>query len=125
MSVKLASVFFCFLYALLNVFGAAIIKFQLHGRKLSNIGEWISFLFQPFIILAFLIIFLSALVMFKALSIEQFSFVIPVSTGINFMLTVIVGYYLFKDSLNFTSFIGLALIISGIIILALNSPKNV
>jgi multidrug transporter EmrE-like cation transporter len=61
------------------------------------------------------------LVVFKALSSANFTFVIPVSTGINFILTIIVGYYVFKDPLNFISFLGFGLIISGIILLSINS----
>jgi multidrug transporter EmrE-like cation transporter len=125
MSDKFASIFFCSLYAVFNVCGASIIKYQLNGRKLSSIKEWMSFLFQFNVILAFGIIFLSAIIMFKALSSGQFSFIIPVATGINFSLTILVGYFLFKDSLNLTTFIGLGLIISGIIILAANYQRNV
>src|ERR1044071_225000 len=96
----LKAVVFCCLYALLNVAGAAIIKWKLKGRVLSSVNDWIQFLFTPHVIGAFVLIFVSALVMFKALSAANFTFVIPVSAGVNFILTVIVGYYLFKDSLN-------------------------
>jgi multidrug transporter EmrE-like cation transporter len=125
MVAKLTSIFFCFLYAAFNVSGAAIIKYQLHGRKLTNAKEWFDFLLHFNVIVAFGIIFLSALIMFKALSTGQFSFIIPVATGVNFMLTVLVGYILFKDSFTFASFIGMSFIITGIIILALYSQKNV
>ena len=125
MSEKVGSIFFCTLYAIFNVSGAAIIKYHLQGRKLGNVKEWFSFLLDFNIIIAFGIIFLSSLIMFKALSIGQFSFIIPVATGINFMLTILVGYLLFKDSLNLASIIGMFFIITGIFILALNSQKNV
>lgn len=124
MTAKLTSIFFCLIYAALNVIGAAIIKHQVNGQILGSIELWIKFLIKPSVILAFAIIFLSALVMFKALSSGQFSFIVPVSSGINFILTVMVGYFLFKDSLNFASFVGLAFIITGILILAIYSQKN-
>jgi multidrug transporter EmrE-like cation transporter len=120
----LKAVVFCCLYALLNVAGAAIIKWKLKGRVLSSINDWIQFLFTPHVIGAFVLIFVSALVMFKALSAANFTFVIPVSAGVNFILTVIVGYYLFKDSLNLISFIGFGLIISGIILLSVNNAQH-
>ena len=118
------AVLFCFLYALLNVSGAAIIKWKLKGRALSSFNEWFQFLLNVQVIGAFVIIFVSALVMFKALSTANFTFVIPVSAGINFILTIIAGYYIFRDQLNMISFIGFTLIISGIIILSLNNASH-
>jgi len=118
------AVLFCFLYALLNVSGAAIIKWKLKGRALSSFNDWFQFLLNVQVIGAFVIIFVSALVMFKALSTANFTFVIPVSAGINFILTIIAGYFIFKDQLNMASFIGFTLIISGIILLSLNNVNH-
>jgi multidrug transporter EmrE-like cation transporter len=118
------AIFFCSLYALLNVSGAAIIKWKLKGRVLSSFNDWFQFLLNVQVIGAFVIIFVSALVMFKALSTANFTFVIPVSAGINFVLTIIAGYYIFKDQLNMASFIGFALIISGIILLSINNAQH-
>lgn len=120
----LKAVFFCFLYAVLNVSGAALIKWKLKGRVLNQLSDWVGFLFDIQVMLAFVIIFGSALVMFKALSAGNFSFIIPVSVGINFILTVIIGYFLFKDKMNYLSFIGFALIVTGIFLLSLNTVKN-
>jgi multidrug transporter EmrE-like cation transporter len=115
----------CFFYALLNVTGAAIIKWNLKGRVLSTLNDWINLLLNVQVIGAFVLVFASMLVIFKALSTANFTFVIPVSAGINFILTIIVGYFVFKDHLNAFSFIGFTLIISGIIILSLNSTQHV
>lgn len=82
------------------------------------------FLIQPSVIFAFAVIFLSALVMFKALSSGAFSLVIPIATGINFIFTVAIGYYLFNDTLNLRSVIGFLLILLGILVLSSNAyPK--
>ena len=118
------AVVFCFFYALLNVSGAAIIKWKLKGRVLNSFGDWFQFLLTVQVIGAFVIIFASALVMFKALSTANFTFVIPVSAGINFILTIIAGSYIFKDQLNMASFIGFTLIISGIILLSINNAQH-
>jgi multidrug transporter EmrE-like cation transporter len=118
------AVIFCFFYAVLNVSGAALIKWKLKGRVLNELNDWIKFLLDLQVIGAFVIIFLSALVMFKALSVGHFTFVIPVSAGINFILTIIAGYFIFKDQINLVSFAGFTLIISGIIILSLNSTQH-
>lgn len=118
------AVLYCALYAMLNVSGAAIIKWNLKGKVLSTLNDWINLLLNAQVISAFALIFVSMLVIFKALSVANFTFVIPVSAGINFVLTVIAGYYIFKDHLSMVSFIGFALIISGIILLSLNSTQH-
>lgn len=118
------AVLYCALYALLNVSGVAIIKYNLKGRTLNTVNEYISVLLNIQVIAAFALIFLSMLVIFKALSTGNFTFVVPVSTGINFILTIIAGYYIFKDQLSLASFIGFTLIISGILILSLNSTQH-
>ena len=76
------------------------------------------------VIIAFFLIFASALLMFKALASAEFSFTIPVATGINFVLTIIAGYFIFKDELSFLSFIGFGLILSGIVLLSLNNMHH-
>ena len=118
------AILFCFIYALLNVSGAAIIKYNLKGKTLNALSDWLRFLFQGQIIVAFFVIFLSALVLFKALSSGNFTFIIPVAVGINFVLTVILGYFLFKDNLSIGSYFGLLMIIGGIIILSLNNSGH-
>ncbi|MEP7373116.1 MAG: hypothetical protein ABI675_06960 [Chitinophagaceae bacterium] len=118
------AVVFCCLYALLNVSGAALIKWKLKGRVLNSFMDWFHFLLNVQVIGAFVIIFASALVMFKALSTANFTFVIPVSAGVNFILTIIAGYFIFKDHLNMASFIGFTLIISGIILLSINNAQH-
>lgn len=118
------AVMLCVLYAFLNVSGAALIKWKLKGRSLAAVNDWLRLLFEPQVIAAFALIFLSMLVIFKALSLANFSFVIPVSAGVNFLLTVIAGYFIFKDQLNYVSFIGFALIISGILLLSVNNSQH-
>ena len=118
------AIIFCFFYAVLNVSGAALIKWKLKGKVLNEFSDWLNFLLNIQVIGAFALIFVSALVMFKALSTANFSFVIPVSAGINFVLTLIAGYYIFKDKINFVSYIGFTLILSGIVLLSINNARH-
>jgi len=115
------AIFYCSLYAILNVSGAALIKLRLKGYKLGSVKEWIDFLMNVQVLAAFVLIFASALIIFKALSAAEFSFAIPVATGINFALTIVAGHFLFRDKMNVISFVGFALILSGIVLLSLNS----
>ena len=114
------TIIYCTLYAILNVSGAAIIKFNLRGQVLENIRDYVGFLLNIQVIFAFILAFGSALVMFKVLSITAFTITGPIATGINFALTIIVGYFFFKDQLNLLSFIGFGLILAGIILLSMN-----
>jgi multidrug transporter EmrE-like cation transporter len=118
------AILYCALYAMLNVSGAAIIKWNLKGKVLTNLNQWMSVLLNPQVIGAFALIFVSMLVIFKALSSANFTFVIPVSAGVNFILTVVAGYYIFKDQLSLVSFIGFVLIISGILLLSINNSQH-
>ena len=119
------AVLYCALYALLNVSGAAIIKWKLKGKVLSSFNDWMNLLLNVQVIAAFALIFCSMLVIFKALSTANFTFVIPVSAGINFVLTVVAGYFIFKDHMNLVSYVGFTLIISGIILLSINNAQHV
>lgn len=67
----------------------------------------------------FAIILISALVLFKALSMAKFSLVNPVASGINFVFTLAVGYFVFSDRITWVHMIGLALILSGIVMISL------
>jgi multidrug transporter EmrE-like cation transporter len=117
-------IFFCTLYAVLNVSGAAIIKkellkFQIEGNQLNGAMDFIRFLFRIYVIMGFAIILVSALVMFKTLSLSNFSFVVPMATGVNFVLTVVLGVFIFGDRITLGQYFGLLLIIAGIITISL------
>lgn len=118
------TILYILLYAAFNVSGAALIKWQLKGKSLETLNEWLKLVLNLPFIAAFLLIVFSALAFFKALSTNSFSLIIPIATGINFILTIGVGYYLFQDRLSTLSFIGFILIISGILILSLNNQAH-
>jgi multidrug transporter EmrE-like cation transporter len=101
-----------------------MIKWQLKTKSLSSIDDWISFMVNIPFVTAFTLIVLSALALFKALSTNNFSLIIPLATGINFMFTVAVSYYLFQDRLSPFSLLGFILIITGIVVLSLNNTVH-
>ena len=110
----------CFLYAVLNVTGAALIKYQIRQHSLDKISDYIGFIVTLRVLGGFCIIFASALVMFKALSIGKFSYVIPITTVTNYVLTVFLGHFIFGDRLSLFSLAGLSLILVGIIVMSFN-----
>ena len=108
---------FSFLYAIFNVMGAAIIKNKLLLGSIQTFREFIFFLIDIKIILAMGFIFISMFFSIKALSFDKFSLVIPILTGVNFLVTLVVGYIFFKDELALTGYIGILFILIGIYLL--------
>ena len=106
---------YSFLYAVLNVSGAALVKSELQTFNLEFMKDYIMLLFRWKVITGFAVILISALVLFKALSLARFSVVNPVATGINFMFTLAVGYFVFNDRITWLHILGLTLIITGIL----------
>lgn len=111
--------FLCALYAGLNVAGSATIKSALEGRTLGSFADYFWFLLYWKTILGLSFVFMSALVVFKALSIAKMTYILPVSTGINFLLTFLIGIFIFAERQNFFSYAGAALVLAGILLMSL------
>jgi multidrug transporter EmrE-like cation transporter len=94
---------------------------QKEGRPPVSVMDYVYFLFRLRVIIALCLIFISMFIVFKALSMANFSFVGPLTNGINFMLTVLVGVMYFNDKLHFGQYLGLVLILSGILVLSLST----
>lgn len=124
-----SALIFCFFYAMFNVFGAALIKsalvtFKKEGHALNSAMDFVNFLLNLKVIIGFGVILLSALIMFKALSVQNFSYVAPLATGINFVLTVVVGVFIFGDKITLSQYIGITLILAGIIAMSLKQQAS-
>jgi multidrug transporter EmrE-like cation transporter len=117
-------ILYTLVYAAFSVSGSTLIKRQLNGKSLETLNEWFELMFNLSFVLGFLLIVFSALTFFKALSAGSFSVIIPIATGIHFILTIGVDYFLFQSKLSGLSFIGFILIISGIIVLSLNNQAH-
>ena len=111
---------FCGLYAILNVIAASIIKFKLQVFKIDNFKSFLYFFEDIRIIFAVCLIMCSMYCSMKALSIAVFSYVVPMMTAFNFILTVVIGIIVFKDHLTVTGYSGIFLILLGILILSIS-----
>jgi multidrug transporter EmrE-like cation transporter len=112
-------VLYSILYAALNVSGAALIKSELKTASLSGFREYLMFLFRIKVITGFAVVFISSLVLIKALSIAKISLVNPVATGVNFMFTLVMGYFVFSERIGLAHYFGLALILAGIVVISM------
>jgi multidrug transporter EmrE-like cation transporter len=109
----------CFMYATLNVSGTALIKNELINHGLADFKSYFQFIMNYKVMFGICLNFISMLVVMKALSMEKFSFIFPVSIGINFAMTITAGYFIFGDRLSFFSFTGLFFILAGILLMSI------
>lgn len=105
-------------YAVFNVIGATIVKTNLPKSGISSGYEFFIFLLNPVVIIALLFIFVSMFFGIKALSIGSFTAAAPYLTGINFVLTVIVGMLYFGERLNIFGYCGIVAIFFGIVMVS-------
>ena len=108
----------CLSYAILNVSGTALIKNAVVGSDLNSIRSYIYTLFELKVMTGILLNFSSMLIMMKALSLEKFTYVFPVAIGINFAITVIIGYIVFGEEVDINLLFGLLFIMAGIILMS-------
>ena len=112
---------YSFAYAFCNVVGAALIKSEINSKlSLNSISDYFNLLFNLKVIVGFVVVFGSALILFKGLSLFDFSKIIPLSIGINFILTSILGVVIFKEIITIYGVVGMGIILLGIIILNFN-----
>ncbi len=116
-------IFLCSLYAVFNVSAASIIKYKLLTNKITTPQDFAQFLVDPRILFAIVLIIGSMYFSMKALSLSAFSFVIPISTAVNFVLTVLIGVLFFKDNLTLMSYVSLVFILLGIVLLTQSYGK--
>jgi len=110
-------ILFCAVYAICNVSGAALIKTELKHVELKKMMDYVGFMLRYKVIAGFAIVFLSAIVLIKALSIAKISLVNPIATGLNFILTLAMGYLMFQEKLTIAHYIGMVCILAGILII--------
>ena len=103
------------LYAVFNVAGATLIKHKLGASSVSSVRDFILFLMSAQTILALCLIVVSMFFSIKVLSLASFSAAVPYLTGINFILTLMVGIFIFSERLIPIGYIGVFLIFIGVV----------
>ena len=108
----------CVVYAILNASGTALIKSTATEYNLINLSSYINILLDIRIVAGIALNFSSMLIIIKALSMERFTYVFPVAIGINFVVTIIIGYVVFGERLDIDMLSGILLILLGIFIMS-------
>ena len=91
------------------------------GKVLTNLNQWLSVLFNLPGDRRLCIDFRVDAGHLQGPVFSQFYLRHPVRPASTFVLTVVAGYFIFKDQLSLASYAGFTLIIAGILILSLNS----
>lgn len=113
--------FYIFLTVLLTVYGQIVIKWQVNsaGSFPINLSEKFSFLIQlllnPWVISSFTCAFLASLSWMIAMTKFPLSYAYPF-VSLTFVLTIICASIFFREVISMPKLIGMAAIITGIII---------
>ena len=81
-------------------------------------GQLIALGTQPMFVSGVVFYGLAALVWFSVVSIEELSISYPILVGLTFMLVALGATTFFNETLSWQKFIGMAMILSGIIVIA-------
>lgn len=116
---QLAILGLCIVYAVLNVGGATIISsVTQNAGEIKGAGDIIKILLSFKTISGFLVIALSAPILLKVLQMGDFSYVMPMAVGMHFLFSILSGIIIAKDRPSLLSYIGMVLVISGIVFMS-------
>ena len=105
------------IYLFCTTGGITFMKLGGDSLKLS-IGKTFSFSMNWQTLLGFFLYLISFLLWQRLIVKYDLSIMVPIVTGIVQVLVLVIGHFIFKDSLNIVQGIGALLIITGIIIMA-------
>lgn len=107
-------------YLLLSISGVVLFKLGTQKEFLFSISNGIfSFKISLLSILGLLCYVCSFLMYMFLISTFDMTYIVPVTTGINQVLTIIVAVMIFKESLTLSKMAGTVLIVLGVVIINL------
>jgi drug/metabolite transporter (DMT)-like permease len=111
-------ILFCFIQAILNIAGIAMVREGIKGFKFTTIKFSIFELFNLKIILGVILIGLGFIFTLLILNTQKLSYYQPLSSGITFIVTLAVSLFFLKESISFISILGIFFIVLGCMILS-------
>lgn len=107
------------IYLIFTTMGITLMK--LGGDSISlGLKNGIAFKIGYITILGFLCYIISFLLWQKLLVTYDLSRIVPITTGISQILIIVIGILVFKENISISSWIGIFLIISGVIVTSLS-----
>ena len=104
-----------------NLIGTAIIKSKVSEVEFHSFLEFVKLIFSFKVVFGITLIGLGFVTMIFILKTIDFSVLIPIASGISFILSTFIGVYYFKEKFGPSLFIGLLFILIGIYIILKNT----
>ena len=112
------------LAVLFTVTSQVLFKYGFINEKFGlNIHTVRHILITPIVIMSIILYFAGFAIRSKVVVSNEISIVLPLSSSIAFILTLIYGYILFNESINAKKVLGICFIITGIVMLQLKKVK--
>lgn len=107
------------MYLILTVSGLVLMKLGGNSGTISVANKELTFGISLVSGLGFLCYIISFLIYTKIIMMFDLSYIVPITTGIAQILTLVASYIVFKDEISIQSVSGAAIIIIGILIMNL------
>lgn len=119
-SIFLQTIALCFVQAIFNISGVALIRSAaMQGLDKSSIVGFVKSLWNLHLLGGLFLIVIGFLFTILILMSNKLSVYQPISSGLTFIVTIIVSVFFLKESINLTSYIGILFIMVGCIIIGL------
>lgn len=107
-----------FIYIILTTLGIFLMKSG--GNSLSlSFNNNLTFKIGYITLLGFITYLLSFLLWQKLIVTFDLSYIVPITTGISQLIILLIGIFVFKESVNWISIVGAILVIIGVVMIAL------
>lgn len=108
-------------YLLFTTSGLVFMKLGNNAGTLGMSNGNISFSMNIISMIGFVLYIVSFLLFTKIITTYDLSFILPIITGIVQILSLLAAIFIFKEQVTVQGFIGIALVITGIIIMNLKN----
>ena len=114
--------FLVVLYVILNILGLVLMKLGGNTGTVNIKGSSFDFSMSLISLIGFICYIMSFLIFSNIIVKFDLSYIIPITSGIVQVLTLISGFVIFSESITIKGIIGALMVISGIVIM--NVKKN-
>lgn len=111
------------IYMIMTMLGLVFMKSGGNTGTISMINKDITLAINWISLIGFVCYLISFLLYTKIIVLFDLSYIVPITTGIVQILTLVAAKLVFKEEMSLTGVIGAIIVISGIIIM--NLPKTV
>ncbi|MCS6795528.1 MAG: EamA family transporter [Raineya sp.] len=103
-----------FLQVLTNIVGSALVKISLYNKKLSNLSDFIKIIVDFYFLTGLLLIVVGFVFTAYILHKINLSVYQPISSGLSFIVTILISYFFLKEAISWNIIVGIFLIFTGI-----------